>query len=340
MPQIAMNTLETLCRDILAGAGMRPGDAAGVARHLVDAEAKGVVSHGVQRVAYYLEQFDLGHAEMVAEIAVTRRGPSVARVSGGGGLGIPAMERAVDEALAMGAAAPICTVGIEQVAHTGRMGCYAERLAENRRLGLVFGGGGQGRWAMVAPHGGRRPYLSTNPWAIAMPGGRHGVVSVDFATCVTANGKIRLRRNAGEDLPEGWIIDREGRPSTKVADYDDGGAILPMGAHKGYGMALIAELVGFAMMPDAQEFNWLLVALDLDAFGTADRYEALAEEVIENARAVPPAPGFGRVLVPGDPEREKEARARADGFTLTDSVWDGLVHSAERTGVAAPEAVR
>ena len=69
-----------------------------------------------------------------------------------------------------------------------------------------------------------------------MPGGRHGVVSVDFATCVTANGKIRLRRNAGQDLPEGWVIDKHGNPSTAIADYEDGGAILPMGAHKGYGM--------------------------------------------------------------------------------------------------------
>ena len=331
-----MEPLETLCADVLAGGGMRKGDAAMVARHLVDAEVKGVVSHGVQRVAYYLDQFAGGGCRPVAEIAVERRGSAIARIDGGTGLGILAMERAVEEAIAMGQASPIVSLAVENVAHTGRMGCYAEKIAAAGKLAIVFGGGGQGRFAMVAPHGGRAPHLSTNPWAIAMPGGRHGVVSVDFATCVTANGKIRLRRNAGQDLPEGWIIDRHGNPSTAIADYDDGGAILPMGAHKGYGMGLIAELLGFAMLPDSHEFNWLLIALDLNAFGTASRYDALAEEMIAATRAVPPAPGFDRVRVPGDPEREREARCRDQGVPLSASVWRGLAGAAQATGVALP----
>ena len=337
VPQIAMEILEPLCADVLAGAGMRRADADAAARHLVDAEVKGVVSHGVQRVAYYLEQFDVGGCLPVAEVTVERRGAAVARIDGGGGLGILAMNRAVEEAIAMGASSPIVSIAVENVAHTGRMGCHTEKLAEAGKLAITFGGGGQGRFAMVAPHGGRAPHLSTNPWAVAMPGGRHGVVSADFATCVTANGKIRLRRNAGEDLPEGWIIDRDGNPSTKIADYDAGGAILPMGAHKGYGMALIAELVGHAMLPDSHEFNWLLITLDLDAFGTAGRYDALAEELIETTRAVPPAPGFDRVRVPGDPEREREARCREQGVPLSDSVWRGLAGAAARTGVAMPQ---
>jgi len=331
-----METLETLCADVLAGAGMRTGDAAMTARHLVDAEVKGVVSHGVQRVAYYLDQFDIGGCSRVAEITVEQRGSAVAKVDGGKGLGILAMERAVTEAIAMGQASPIVSLAIENVAHTGRMGCYTEKLAEAGKLAIVFGGGGQGRFAMVAPHGGRAPHLSTNPWAIAMPGGRHGVVSVDFATCVTANGKIRLRRNAGQDLPPGWVIDKHGNPSTAIADYDEGGAILPMGAHKGYGMGLIAELMGFAMMPASHEFNWLLIALDLNAFGTASRYDELAEEMIASTRAVPPAPGFDRVRVPGDPEREREALCRNEGVPLSDSVWRGLAGAAQVTGVTLP----
>lgn len=331
-----MDVLETLCTDVLAGAGMRPADAAMTARHLVDAEVKGVVSHGVQRVAYYLDQFDSGGCSRVAKITVERRGSAIARIDGGTGLGILAMERAVEEAIAMGRSSPLVSLAVENVAHTGRMGCYTEKLAAAGKLAIVFGGGGQGRFAMVAPHGGRAPHLSTNPWAIAMPGGRHGVVSVDFATCVTANGKIRLRRNAGQDLPEGWVIDKHGNPSTAIADYDDGGAILPMGAHKGYGMGLITELMGFAMLPASHEFNWLLIALDLDAFGTASRYDALAEEMIEATRAVPPAPGFDRVRVPGDPEREREARCREQGVPLPDSVWRGLAGAAQASGVAMP----
>lgn len=337
MPQIAIEPLESLCAAVLAGAGMRREDAATVARHLVDAECKGVVSHGVQRVAYYLGLADDGFIDWTGSVTVTRKAPVVIHVDGGRGLGICAMERAVDAVLEAGRSSPLVAAGIVNVSHTGRLGAYAERLAAAGKLGLVTGGGGGERWAMVAPYGGRQPYLSTNPWAIALPAGKHGPVSVDFATSATANGKIRLRRNTGEDLPEGWIIDREGRPSTKIADYDAGGAILPAAGPKGYGLATISELIGTALLPDAHEFNWLLLALDLDAFGTRQGYDALAERVVEQARATATAPGFDRVRVAGDPEREREACCRAMGVPLHEAIWRGLVEAAAQTGVAVPE---
>ena len=336
MPHVGMSTLEGFCAAILAGGGMRREDATTVAAHLVDAEAKGVVSHGVQRVPYYLKEFADDFTLPAADVTVTTKGPTLVHVDGGRGLGIMAMEAAVDALLEMGADQPLVAAAIVNVSHTGRMGRYSERLAGAGRLGMVFGGGGAERWPHVAPYGGRRGGLSTNPYALAMPGGSRGVVSADFATSASANGKIRLRRTTGEDLPEGWIIDADGNPSTKIADYDAGGAIVPAGGPKGYGMALIGELVGLALSPAPHEFNWLLLSLDLGAFGGAEGYDATAERVIDGLRATPPAPGFDRVRVAGDPEREKEAACRENGVPLHDAIWDVLVAAAGQTGAAVP----
>ncbi len=338
MPTLDADVLGGFCRDILGAAGMRDADAAKIAAHLVDAELKDVVSHGVNRVPYYLSFFESRSAEPVADITVTRPGPAVARVDGGRGLGILAMERAVDELIDMRHHQPVMTAGIVNVAHTGRMGAYAERLARHGLLAMICGGGGRERWRMVAAHGGRGGTLSTNPWALAMPAGDTGPVSADFATCVVANGKVRLRRRTGEEVPEGWLIDRDGRPTTNIDDYDNGGALLPAGGHKGYGLAVIGEIVGSAMLGPAFEFNWLVVAIATDVFSSAEHYEENARIIVENLRASPPAPDVDRVRVPGDPERESECRKRKSGIALHQEVWQGLVDAARERGVPVPSA--
>ncbi|MBC6440496.1 MAG: Ldh family oxidoreductase [Rhodospirillales bacterium] len=264
MPTLSPVALEDFCADILSGAGMRADDASEVARHLVAAEMKNIVSHGVNRVAYYLELFADDGLQPVGEVTLERTGPTVVQADGGKGLGIVAMERVVDELIAMASGQPIVCAAIRNVGHTGRMGAYAERLAENGLFAMSFGGGNAEKWPQVAAHGGRGGALSTNPWAIALPGGDAGDISADFATCVVANGKIRIRRRTGEPVPEGWIADARGRTTTSIDDYDNGGALLPAGGHKGYGFALIAEMVGRAMMGEPFEFNWIVIALRTD----------------------------------------------------------------------------
>tara|TARA_B100000676_G_scaffold310420_1_gene376884 strand:- start:340 stop:1356 length:1017 start_codon:yes stop_codon:yes gene_type:complete len=335
VPVLAHNTLETFCAEVLAAASMRADEARQVAHHLVEAEMKNVVSHGVNRVAYYLDCFANGLARPAGDILLAHNGATVLTVDGGEGLGIPAMERAVDQLLAMGRDQPIVCAGIHNVGHTGRMGAYVERLAANGRFALSMGGGGCDRFPLVAAHGGRGGVLSTNPWAMAMPGGGAGDVSVDFATCVVANGKVSVRRRTGESVPEGWLADKHGNPTTSIEAYDDGGALLPAGGYKGYGLSVLAEMMGGAMLGQPYEFNWMIVALDTNAFGAA-AFDKDAAHVIEKLRATPPAPGFDKVRVPGDPERETEERCRRDGINLHDGVWDGLVAAAQSQGVAIP----
>ena len=152
---------------------------------------------------------------------------------------------------------------------------------------------------------------------------------LDFATSKIAGGWICAARSAGAKLPEGCVIDNAGRPTRDPEDYFNGGAILPSGGHKGYGLALIGELVAEAMLgPVRAEANWLVIAIDAAAHGDPGGFAAAAEEILAELRACPPAPGSAGVEIPG--ERERAHRDVADGvLRIPRTTWDEIVAQAE-----------
>ena len=314
--------------------------AAAIAAHLVEANLKGVDSHGVIRLAPYLAEIAEGGIVADARPAVTREAPAHALVDGGGGFGIPALERAAEIAADKAAHGGVAAVGVVGCGHAGRIGHYVERIAARNQFGLVLGGGGHRRWPMVAPFGGARRVVGTNPYAFGLPGGRRGPVVVDFATSATAQGKLAIRRETGEPLPDGWILDREGRPSTVAEDFYRGGMLLPAAGPNGYGMALIAELAGAPMLGVPHEFNWLVIALDLAALNPDADYVAEAEAILARVKQAPPADGFDEVMIPGEPEARLRARRLADGIPLPDAVWAKIGAAARAVGVDAGEVVK
>ena len=155
-------------------------------------------------------------------------------------------------------------------------------------LTLLIGGGNRQTWRQVAPHGGSKAMLPTNPWCVGIPGGVNGPVVLDFATSKIAGGWIYAAQSAGALLPEGCIIDRHGNPSRKPQDYFDGGAILPSGEHKGYALALMGELIGEAMLgPVSRECNWLLIGIDTRRFNAPGEMQRIAEEILAEMRDCP-----------------------------------------------------
>ena len=212
-------------------------------------------------------------------------------------------------------------VGVRNLGHTGRHGAYADNAADQGFLTICIGGGNRKNWRQVAPHGGIRGVLPTNPWSIGIPGGDHGPVVVDFATSKIAGGWIHAARSAGALLPPDCIIDRSGRPTRKPEDYFDGGAILPSGEHKGYGLALVGELVAEAMLgPTTAGCNWMIVTIDVSRFREHGQLTTAAEEILEELRDCPPAPEFERVEIPG--ERERHHRAQSNGIiAVPERTW-------------------
>lgn len=311
---------------VLVKAGF-PDDGAGtIAEHLVDAGMCGVESHGIMRCLQYADQFRSGY---MAALAVPEYIPGEApAVDGGGGIGIPAMQLASHHAVENARRAGVTAIAIRNVGHTGRIGAFAEWMAVRGCLSIIIGGGGRENWRQVAPYGGRKALLPTNPYCIGMPGGDRGPVVLDFATAMIAGGWVYAARNAGARLPEGVMIDADGNPSTDPEDYFQGGAILPAGGPKGYAMAVLAEMIGEAMLgPTTTEMNWLMVVLDTTRYRAAPAIHNVAEEILTELRECPPAPGFDCVQVPG--ERESEARqiSKRDGLLVPEPTWRQILEA-------------
>lgn len=324
-----------LSEAMLLAAGLKAGPARVVAAHLVDASLRGVDSHGLERIPQYLERIRAGDIQAAAEPEVTWVQDAIVQVSGRGGLGIPAMQLAADRLGPLAHEKGIAAAAVVDVTHTGRIGRYVASLAGSGCFAFALGGGAYEQGGKVAPHGGARGVLSTNPYALALPGGKYGPVVVDFATSTVAQGKLLLARNRGEPLPPDSLLDREGRPSRRAEDFYDGGALLPAAGPKGYGLALIAELIGCALIGAPREFNWLIVALDLARFRAPSAFAAAAEHCLSEVKAVPPRDGFDSVLLPGEPERLSRERRRKAGIPIDAVLLGSLKASAERLGVSA-----
>ena len=243
--RIAADHLEALATRIFAALGVPDGDAAWVARLLVRANLRGHDSHGVIRVPQYAGSIRKGETNPRPAMQVLHETPTTAIVDGDLGLGQVVARRAAEVALDKAARQGLAAVGVRRSNHIGRLADYAELAAERGFVGLVWTNAPTA--PSVVPHGGISRRLSTNPLAVAVPGPGGGVaISVDMATSIVAEGKVRVKRNRKEPLPDGWAIDPPGRPVTDSEGFygPPRAGLLPAGAHKGTALGLIVEVLG------------------------------------------------------------------------------------------------
>ncbi len=328
---LAVDEVTRLVAAVFENLGCAPAIAREVAEHLADSNLCGMESHGLMRTLQYAEQFESGYLRADAEPEIRVNDAGATLVDGHGGIGIPAMRLAVEEGCRLAGEQGVSAVAIVDVGHTGRLGAFTEWAAWRGFLSICFGGGGREKWRQVAPHGGRRALLPTNPYSIAVPGGERGPVMLDFATSKIAGGWIYAARSAGARLPDGVLMDPDGNITRDPEDYFRGGAILPAGEHKGYALALAAEIVAEAMLgPTTTEGGWLLLTLDTTRYREPTALARVAEEILAELRDCPPAPGFERVEIPGEREREHRQRTRDDGIALPRKTWEQIKRLSER----------
>ena len=300
-----------------------------ITEHLIDSNLCGMESHGVMRVMQYAERMQTGtmHVNVEPEVGVSDTGATI--VDGKMGNGIPAMALAYETAVEMARESGMSALSVINTGHTGRHGAFADKAAEEGFLTINTGGGNHRVHGMVAPYGGTKGMLPTNPWCIGIPGGDRGPVVMDFATGKIAGGWLYAARSAGGLVPENCIVDKDGNPTRDPEDYFNGGAILPMGQHKGYALSLMAELIGEAMLgPSSPECNWFLLAIDTRKFRHPGALQKAAEEVLSDLRNCPPAPGFERVEIPG--EREREQRKKSNGvISVPEATWQQVLALSE-----------
>ena len=299
-----------------------------VARHLVRAQQSGHASHGVLRLVQYISEIESGQLDPRARAEVVSRAGAAAVVDGHMSFGQYAASVATDEAIAAAERLGVGIATIRNSTHVGRLGEYAERIAERGLIGLMqvgavgLGVGGMRPFGSVAPE----PYLNTNPWCISVPA-QPGPVVFDGSMTTIAEGKVHAARDKGETLPEGGIIDADGNPSTDPADYYAGGSLLPLGGavagHKGYGLALTAALLGGLAYADGSPAilrgiapvrhadgapsslgGVTITAIDPSMFGDRAAYAEAVTRTVAAIRAT-------GALVPGDMEYRNREAAKA-----------------------------
>jgi uncharacterized oxidoreductase len=327
--------LTEFARACLSATGCTETIAGEMAAHLVDADLCGVHSHGTVRLPQYAEQATAGEFDASVSPVPTNAEGGAPAVDAGGGFGVPAMRLATEIATKNAVSHGVGACGVFNAGHTGRVGAFAEMGAEAGCFTMLLGGGSRRMWPQVAPYGGAKGMLPTNPYAMAIPAGDDGPVMIDFATAAAAGGKVLAARAAGRDMPPGQIIDSSGRPTVSTDDYIAGGALLPAAGPKGYGMALIAELIGEAMYREALTgMNWLIVCINLGGYRTASSYQAAAKACLDDLRACPTVPGHDQVQIPGHLERALRSRRLCDGIPFPPRTIEHLNENAARFGVA------
>ena len=330
---------------IFRAAGCAPAEAAAIANHLVDANLAGHDSHGIGMVPEYVraireKRMTLnGHVRVVSDtgaVLVLDAGRAAGQVAGA-----EAMDLGIQRARTNGAV----VVALRQSHHLGRIGAYAERclaagIASVHFVNVI------GHRPLVAPFGGSDVRLGTNPFCAGIPRKGGAPLVLDMATSRVAYGKVRVARNAGHRVAPGTLIDGQGRPTDDPAVMvpDVKGALLPMGEHKGSGLALLCDILAGAFTlggtnhagafdDDMIINNMFSVLLDPDAFGDGMRLAGEIEKAVAWVKASPPAPGTDAVLVAGEPELARRAERRAEGIPVDTETWAQIAAAAATLGV-------
>ncbi len=333
--------LKQLCRDLFVAAGTPADIAAVVAESLVTTNLFAHDSHGVLRVKQYITMIRQGMIKPSERPQVIKRFGATAMVSNGYGFGQVGARFAAELAAGMGKEYGIAAVSLGQTTHVGRLGEYTQMIAAAGLIGIGFTSGTMYR-GWVTPFGGRERVFGTNPMSFAVPRGDEGTLLLDFATAGVAHGKVVLARAKGVPVPRGMMLDREGQPTSDAGLLDEGAVLLPMGLHKGSGLAMMMEIIPTLLagkVPiSSPGFHYgnptLLLAIAPEAFDEDTDFAAQVDTLSERIKTVQPAAGFDEVLLPGEPEARSYAERRQTGIPLPEAVWADLKELADELDVA------
>jgi L-2-hydroxycarboxylate dehydrogenase (NAD+) len=323
-------------RDALAACGVPDADAAIAAKQMIEADLTGFDAHGIFRLAPYCKTLKSGRVKAKADIKVIERSAATALVDGDGGIGHLVLTYATNLAMELAKQSGVGWVGVRNSNHAGAAGIYPEMCAAQGMVGIYAAVSTVNH---MGPWGGAEPMIGTNPIAIGIPAGKEAPVILDIATSVSSFGTIRQHLVTGEPLPEGWVVhSKTGEPildPKKVAE----GVLLPIGGHKGAGLALMIGLLAGvlngaafgrdvvdAMGPGSQPTNTgqFVIALDVSRFIEPKAFAAEMDRHLGELRNSPKLPGVDRIRMPGEDRRNRRAERSANGVTLSATLMKQL----------------
>lgn len=351
MPIVQADALRGFITDIFAASGASREEAAIVGNHLVEANLMGHDSHGIVRTLGYIQQTKDGGLVPAAPIEVIGGKGAAAVVDVNWNFGqvgaTRAMEIAIERAREHGLGAAVC----RNCGHIGRVGAYGQMAAEAGMIGIACVNN-PGTTGLVAPFGGAKGRMGTNPFTFTIPTDNPDEPFVlDFATSVAAEGKVRVARNKGVEMPDEYLIDSNGNPTNNPADLYENesgerGALLPFGGvvgYKAYGLAMAVEALSGALSGSgaaggdrAGGNGVFMLAIDIPAFTERGEFDELFGGLSDHVQQ-PPFREGQEVITPGVPERRRMAQRLADGIDVDEETWRQVCEGGALVGVAALE---
>ncbi len=340
---------------VLQKMGFAPADSTQCAKVFLAAEMRGIATHGVIRLADYFKLWEAGRINVRPDIRIVHESPSTAVIDGDGTIGmlpaIKGMNTAIEKARTVGTG----WVSVRNSSNFGIAGYYAMMALEHDMIGFSCTNASP----LVAPTFSSKPMLGTNPIATAIPAGQQPPFVADFATTPITRGKFTIAAKKGEKIGFGYAQDAEGNPTDDPTAIERGGSMLPLGgdrehgSHKGYCLGAMVDILSAVLsganfgpfVPPMMSYLPLLEqktgdgwghffgAMRVDAFMSTDEFKVRMDKWIETMRHAPPARGYEKVLIPGDPEREHEMHATQKGINLLPQVINDMVEIADKLDI-------
>jgi LDH2 family malate/lactate/ureidoglycolate dehydrogenase len=344
MPVFTAPTLTKFAAEIFAAAGVPADRADSAAQSLIASNLRGVDSHGLQLLPFYIEQILAGEMDPKADGRLVSESGSCLVFDAQNALGQWVAESCCRHAIRLASANGAGVVVSRESNHFGAAAWWAQKMRAAGQIGLVFCNASP----IVPPWQGREGRIGTNPICMSVP----GPWLLDMATTTVAAGKIfKAFINGKDEIPAGWAFDSRGVATTDTKAAYHKGMLMPLGGYKGSGLGLMVEILcsvlsGGAMANDVggirirgrqNRCSQCFIAIDIARFMPVDEFTARVEELVRLIKSTPTAPDYDEVLVAGDSEWRTEAERLKNGIPIEEGNWDLLVKTAERLKVAVPE---
>lgn len=329
---------------ILRGFGFSEEDSRIAAKVLVDTDARGVSSHGVVALPNYMQQVKKGGIDPKAQIKIVSESGSVCLMDGCNGLGQLSGAKATLHAIELAKKFGSSVVSVKNGSHYGAGAYYAMMCAENDMIGIAI----SNSTPVIGVPGSKGPAIGNNPISIAAPTASGTPIVLDMALSIVAVGKMMNMYKEGKEIPDGWVFDSEGMPSKDPNDLDRGGSASAFGGYKGYGIAVMAEILS-SILPGAgvaeQLKDWILypeepsrlgyfiMAIDISKMRDVREFKQDVSSFTDGLHNRPKAVGTDRLLIPGEIENEIMERSEQNGIWIPDHAYAKLVNLAKEVGL-------
>ncbi|NMD38550.1 MAG: Ldh family oxidoreductase [Christensenellaceae bacterium] len=334
------------CTKIFVTNGMQENDAYAVADSLVDADLRGVSSHGIMRIGNYLDRLDNGGAKRNPEIKIISETDTTLLIDADDALGAVVSEKVVSLTREKAKKSGVAIVVVKRSNHHGACAHWSQKIAADDMIGIAI----TNVEPLIAITGSKVPGIGNNPFSVAFPTKSNEHVCLDIACSIMAGGKLIELRREGKDAPEGAFLDEEGNPTT---DAHKGRTMRPFGGHKGYGIAVVVEMLtsvlsggnfGYDMGSQYRKLSvpnhiaHFFMAIDIERFRNLDEFKEDADNFVDYLRELPKSEGVERIYFPGEIENGKKKCNLENGIPYTQSALEELESFGKRVGLAKEES--